>query len=486
MYHKNIPDNFPPNFLWGGATSANQIEGAWNIDGKGLSDADVVKKADNHRSMSMNDVSKESIEIALKDKKGQDYPKRRGIDFYHHYKEDIKLFAEMGFKAFRISIAWSRIFPNGDEKEPNEKGLEFYDNVLSELKKYNIEPVITLSHYEMPLGLTLKYNGWADRRAINDFMRFATLVMTRYQDVKYWISFNEINTSSWGFHETGALEDGMSEQAKLQMRYQAVHHQFVASAMATKKLHEINPNAKMGCMLARMQVYPDTPNPQDVLKAQQMDQQNLFYTDVQVRGEYPEYMNRYFDEHGIKIAMEPDDQQLLKENPVDFLSFSYYMTNVVSADPEKNKQIGNMAMGLPNKYLEETPWGWQIDPVGLRITLNELWDRYRIPLFIVENGMGNLDKVSSDGQIHDDYRIDYLRRHIEQMKEAIKDGVDLMGYLMWGPIDLISFSTSEMSKRYGFIYVDQDDNGDGTLQRTSKDSFYWYKKVIESNGKDLN
>lgn len=478
---------FPKDFLWGGATAANQIEGAWNRDGKGISTADVVHKASDHHHMSMDDVNRAAIDRAIADRGTANYPKRRGIDFYDNYPQDIKMFAQMGFKALRISIAWSRIFPHGDEKEPNEKGLQFYDRLFAELRKYHIEPVVTLSHYEMPIGLTLKYNGWASREAIKDFTRYTATVLKRYgKQVKYWITFNEINTAVWGFHATGALEDGLkTEDEKLQLRYQAVHHQFVASAIATKQLHEINPNAKMGCMLARMQVYPETPAPRDVRAAQLADQLNLFFTDVQVRGAYPTYIKRYFNEHHIHIKMADGDQQLLRDYPVDFLSFSYYMTNVVTGDRSRMKSIGNMALGIKNPYLKETPWGWQIDPVGLRITLNELWDRYQVPLFIVENGVGMLDKISADGKVHDPYRIKYLQAHIAQMHEAIEDGVNLMGYLMWGCIDLISFSTSEMSKRYGFIYVDQDDDGNGSLKRIPKDSFWWYKQVIASNGADL-
>ena len=484
MYQTDYPHAFPKDFLWGGATAANQIEGAFATDGKGLTTAEVVKKAADRQQISMGNVTKDSLREALAEQTVGDYPKRRGIDFYHQYPADIKLFAQMGFKALRISIAWARIFPNGDEKRPNKAGLKFYDNLIAEMKKYNIEPVVTLSHYEMPLGLTLKYNGWASREAVSDFTRFTQTVFERYKDkVKYWITFNEINTGAWGFHETGALEDGLTEQEKLQQRYQALHHQFIASALATTQLHEMEPEDKMGCMLARMQTYPATTDPADVLATQQANDRNLFCTDVQVRGEYPNYMNRFFAEHKIKIKMEPGDQAVLREGKVDYLSFSYYMSTVTAAG--ENEDLGNFSHGLKNKYLEETPWGWQIDPVGLRISLNELWDRYQVPLFIVENGIGMIEAPDSDGKIHDDYRIDYLRAHIEQMQEAIADGVKLLGYLMWGPIDLISFSTSEMSKRYGFIYVDQDDEGKGSLKRTPKDSFYWYQKVIATNGKDL-
>lgn len=490
MYATDYPKTFKPGFLWGGATAASQIEGAWNIDGKKLSGAECIKGAkegDTHSTL--DEATHASIEAAIKSKSDKEYPKRHGNDFYHRYPEDIKLLSKMGFKAFRISIAWSRIFPNGDELKPNEAGLAFYDRVFDELHKYGIEPVVTLSHYEMPIGLTLKYNGWASRQAITDFTRYTATVFKRYRNkVKYWMTFNEINTGTTGFHATGALEDGLkTEDEKLQLRYQALHHQFIASSLATKQLHEIIPGAKMGCMLARMQTYPATCNPDDVIMAQKIDRLNLFFTDVQVRGEYPEYMNRYFAEHHIVIKMLAGDQALLKKYPVDYLSFSYYMSSATSATPKHDatSKATNNPYAVRNQYLKQTPWGWQIDPKGLRVALNTLWDRYRVPLFVVENGMGTYDKVSADGKIHDSYRIAYLRAHIEQMKEAVKDGVNLMGYLTWAPIDLVSFSTSQMSKRYGFVYVDLDDEGNGTMNRTPKDSFYWYKQVIASNGEDL-
>lgn len=486
MYSKKVPDKFPDNFLWGGATAANQLEGGWNLDGKGLTTAEVVKKAEDRQNFTMNEVTPESLQVAVNDKTDELYPKRRGIDFYHHYKEDIKLFAEMGFKAFRLSIAWARIFPNGDETEPNEAGLRFYDSVFAECKRYGIEPIVTISHYEMPLGITLKYNGWASRKTIALFTKYTEVLFKRYQGVvKYWMTFNEINASTWGFTGTGALDSELDEPAKMQLRYQSLHHEFIASALAVKQCHQIDPQAKIGCMLARMQTYPNTPNPIDVRAAQLQDQLNLFFTDVQVRGEYPEYMNRYFAENGITLEMQADDQQIISAGKVDYLGFSYYMSTVTSANDEVEKATGNFAFGGKNPYLEASDWGWQIDPLGLRITLNEFWDRYRVPLFVVENGLGALDKVAPDGKVHDNYRIEYLRKHIEQMKEAIRDGINLMGYTMWGPIDLISASTSEMSKRYGFIYVDQDDEGQGTLKRLRKDSFDWYKKVIASNGEDL-
>ncbi|MCM3538902.1 glycoside hydrolase family 1 protein [Priestia endophytica] len=478
---------FPKNFYWGGATAANQIEGAFNEDGKGLSAADFVEyipKEERTKDNAM-EITSEQIRKTLSGESTGRFPKREGVDFYHRYKEDIALLAEMGFTAFRLSIHWSRIFPNGYDEVPNEAGLAFYDRVFDELAKYNIEPIVTLSHYETPYGLTEKYNGWAGREVIDHFVRYAETVFTRYKDkVKFWISFNEINVITLSpFTGGGIVSD--REENPVQTKYQALHHQFVASALATKRLHEINPEGKMGCMLARMSHYANTPNPEDVLKAQKDNQDNLFFTDVHARGEYPKYMERFFIENDIKIIKETGDNEIIKQYPVDYITISYYMSMLSSAAPEGERTDGNLMNSLKNPYLEASDWGWQIDPVGLRIVLNDMYDRYRLPIFIVENGLGAYDKIEEDGSIHDTYRIDYLRKHIEQMKEAIGDGVELLGYTSWGPIDLVSMSTSEMSKRYGYVYVDKDDDGNGTLERKRKDSFYWYKKVIASNGEEL-
>ncbi|MBC1896644.1 glycoside hydrolase family 1 protein [Listeria booriae] len=482
-----IKKQFPDGFLWGGATAANQVEGGFDLDGKGLSTADMVKfvPKDERGNGHALDVTSEEIEEILAGKSKARFPKRDGVDFYHHYKEDIALFAEMGFKTFRLSLNWARIFPNGDDLTPNEAGLKFYENVIDELVKYGIEPLVTLSHYETPLGLTQKYNGWASREVIDHYVRYAETVMKRYKDkVKYWLTFNEINIIAISPYTGGGVVVDRVENP-LEVSYQAAHHQFVASSKVVKLGHEINPDFEIGCMLARMETYPATNNPEDILLAQHQNQMNLFFTDVQVGGYYPGFIKRYFAENNITIKMEDGDLELLQEYPVDYLSFSYYMTLSVSADPNRDQTGGNFMGGVKNEYLESSDWGWQIDPIGLRVTLNTLYDRYQVPLFIVENGLGAYDTVEADGAIHDPYRIDYLRKHIEQMKEAIADGVDLIGYTSWGPIDLISASTSEMSKRYGFIYVDQDDEGNGTLARSRKDSFFWYKKVIDTNGEDL-
>lgn len=479
---------FPENFLWGGATAANQVEGAYNKDGKGLSIFDMVTfvPKEKRANMAMDVRSEEELKARLNGEMGDNFPKRRGVDFYHRYKEDIALFAEMGFKTYRLSISWPRIFPNGDELEPKEAGLQFYDRVFDELAKYDIEPLVTISHYEMPLHLVQEYNGWEDRRLIECFVRYAETLFNRYKDkVKYWLTFNEINISAISpYIGSGMLVDRLENKG--QAIYQALHHQFVASARAVKACHAIIPDAKIGCMLARMEAYPETCHPDDVMAALEEDQKNLFYTDVQVRGKYPSYMKKYFNDNHIELKMEPGDEEIIANYPVDFLSFSYYMSMVASGSSDKKKEKGNFFSGVKNPYLEASDWGWQIDPKGLRITMKKMYDRYQVPLFVVENGLGAYDEVEPDGSINDDYRIDYLRAHIDEMGKAIEEGVEVMGYTSWGCIDLISASTSEMSKRYGFIYVDQDDYGNGTLERKKKKSFDWYKKVIATNGADLS
>jgi len=466
---------FPEDFLWGGATAANQYEGAYNEDGKGLSVQDVTPDG------GMGRITEEPTEDNLK---------LEGIDFYHRYKEDVKLFAEMGFKVYRTSIAWSRIFPNGDDAEPNEEGLQFYDDLFDELAKYDIEPLVTLSHYETPLHLSKEYDGWTSRELIGIFEKYATTVFERYKDkVKYWLTFNEVNSVLGAPFMSGGIMTSPEELSQQDL-YQAVHHELVASASVTKLAKEINPDFEIGCMVIAIPTYPMTPNPDDVLAARQAENKNFLFSDIHVRGEYPGYAKRFFKENDINIEFAEGDKELLKENTVDFLSFSYYMSSTGTAEPEKYEQgEGNILGSSPNPYLEASEWGWQVDPVGLRLALNDFYDRYQVPLFIVENGLGAKDELVEDEEgnltVEDDYRIDYLNDHLVQVEEAIKDGVELMGYTSWGCIDLVSASTAQMSKRYGYIYVDRHDDGSGTLERYKKKSFYWYKDVIESNGASL-
>ncbi|SEW39528.1 glycoside hydrolase family 1 protein [[Clostridium] fimetarium] len=472
------------DFLWGGATAANQFEGAWDVDGKGPSTSD----------MCTNGSHKTPKRITRQIEEGTLYPSHEAIDFYHHYKEDIALFAEMGFKTFRLSIAWTRIFPTGMEEKPNEAGLAFYDRVFDECLKYGIEPLVTISHYEMPFALTEAYNGWAGRECIDHFVRYCEVLFERFKDkVKYWLTFNEINAGTMkmgNFLSLGILNEGtddfINQVDNEQLRFQGLHHQFIASAKVVKIAHEKYPQFQMGNMICFITMYPYSCNPDDILEAQKdMQMMNWFCSDIQVRGEYPYYAKRYFEENNITVKMEKGDFEILKDGCVDFYTFSYYMSSCVAKNPIQEQVSGNLMGGLKNPHLKESDWGWQIDPKGLRYTLNEIYARYGIPLMVVENGLGAYDIIEEDGSINDDYRIDYLKEHIEQMKEAVADGVDLMGYTPWGCIDLVSASTGEMAKRYGFIYVEKYDDGTGTLARRKKKSFNWYQKVIASNGENL-
>ncbi|MDR0922311.1 MAG: family 1 glycosylhydrolase [Lactobacillales bacterium] len=484
---KEYTDKFPDNFLWGGAIAACQAEGAYEIDGKGLSVADVALRhsKDTPRAERKN-VTLQQVLAGKKSLDNTKYPKRHGIDFYHNFKEDIRLCAEMGFKVFRFSIAWSRLFPKGTEALPNQKGLEFYRKIFDELKKYNLEPLVTISHFDMPLELVLKYGGWKNREIIEFYRKYANTLFDYFgEEVRYWISFNEINGAKFNvFPSTGVLRE--NDENYGQDCYQAAHHQFLAASLVTKDLHEKFPNSKIGCMVAKFTSYPATAKPEDAMQMI-VDEQlnNYFFTDVLVRGYYPSYASKLFHENEIKLVIEPEDYKILSENTSDFVSFSYYMSSVSSAEDYAEKTAGNLTELNKNPYLKSSEWGWQIDPIGLRYTLNDMYDRYQKPLFIVENGIGANDEISSDGKIHDNYRIDYLKQHIEQMKKAISDGVELLGYTSWSSIDLVSSGTSEMSKRYGFIYVDQDNEGKGSLVRTPKDSYYWYQQVIASNGEIL-
>lgn len=473
---------FKKDFLWGGATAANQCEGGYNEGNRGLANVDVVPFGKDRFSvlagkLKMFDFDEEHV-----------YPAKEAIDMYHHFKEDIKLFGEMGFKTYRLSIAWSRIFPQGDETEPNEEGLRFYEELFRECHKYGIEPLVTITHFDCPMHLIKAYGSWRSRKLVGFYERLCRTLFTRYQGlVKYWLTFNEINMILHApFMGAGLyFEDGENED---QVKFQAAHHELVASALVTKIAHEIDPENKVGCMLAAGNNYPYTCHPADVWQSMEKDRENYFFIDVQSRGEYPPYAVKEMERKGITLKMEAGDLTLLKDHTVDFISFSYYSSRCTSADPKmSNLTEGNIFASLKNPHLEASEWGWQIDPLGLRITLNTLYDRYQKPLFISENGLGAVDIPDGNGLIDDDYRIDYLRKHIKAMKDAVDlDGVDLFGYTMWGCIDLVSAGTGEMKKRYGFIYVDKDDNGNGTLKRSKKKSFDWYQKVIASNGEDLD
>ncbi|WP_282709602.1 6-phospho-beta-glucosidase [Ligilactobacillus sp. Marseille-Q7487] len=470
---------FPENFLWGGAVAAHQLEGGYREGGKGLSTADLS-------TLGSKDHPRENTATI---EEGKYYPNHQGIDFYHRYPEDIKLFAEMGFKCFRTSIAWTRIFPNGDEKTPNEEGLKFYDDMFDECLKYGIQPVITLSHFEMPYHLVTEYGGWRDRRLIDFFLNFAEVCFKRYhKKVKYWMTFNEINNQT-NFESAGAVysDSGLvfgPDDNKEQLMYQAAHYELVASAKAVALGHQIDPSLQIGSMIAMCPIYPISSKPEDILFAQRAMQTRYWFSDVHCNGFYPKWLLNHFETQGFEMDITPADLAALKEGTVDYIGFSYYMSFAV-------KYKGNLLYNenqdlVANPYVKASDWGWQVDPVGLRYALNWFTDRYHLPLFIVENGLGAIDQLGENNEIHDDYRIKYLREHLEQVKKAIlDDGVDLLGYTPWGCIDLIAASTGQMCKRYGFIYVDQDDYGQGSLKRYKKDSFYWYQNVIATNGAQL-
>ena len=476
--------SLPKDFLWGGALAAHQFEGGVLDTTKGLSVADVMTGGNVSTPRVITDGVKEGLY----------YPNHIGIDFYHHYKEDIKLFAEMGFKCFRTSIAWTRIFPLGDEEQPDEEGLQFYDDVFDELLKYGIEPVITLSHFEMPYHLAKEYGGFMNRKTVDFFVKFAEVCFKRYKNkVKYWMTFNEINNQMnfvndiYGWTNSGA-HFGNYDNPEEAM-YQCAHHTLVASAKAVKIGKEINPDFLIGNMISMVPFYPYSCSPKDQLLAQQLMHDRFFFSDVQCRGHYPAYALKMFERKGFNINITDEDKKALSEGTVDYIGFSYYMSNTVDSNSIRDVSTttdGSSEHSVKNPYIKETDWGWAIDPEGLRYVLNQFYERYELPMFIVENGFGAIDKKEEDGSCHDPYRVDYLRAHIEQMKKAVEiDGVDLMGYTPWGCIDCVSFTTGEMKKRYGFIYVDRNNDGSGTLERSKKDSFDWYKKVVASNGEDL-
>ena len=474
---------FPKGFLWGGAVAAHQFEGGWQAGCKWVSIADVMTAGDNETKRRITDGVQS----------GENYPNHDAIDYYHRYHEDDQLFADLGLNCFRTSIAWTRIFPNGDEEQPNEAGLKFYDDVFDDLLSHQIEPVITLSHFEMPYHLVKKYGGWRSRKVIDFFVKFATVVFDRYKDkVKYWMTFNEINNqvgmmNEWSLFTNSGLLIKPDEDKEAVM-FQAAHYEAVASALAVQIGHRINPDFQIGCMVAMGPVYPATPNPNDVFKAERTMQTNYYLADVQVKGKYPAFLDRYFDRHAFNLDITLEDRDVLLAGKVDYIGFSYYASHVTEASQDEPTDFITMGHNreVKNSTLQRSDWGWEIDPVGLRYALNWFSDRYEVPLFIVENGFGAFDKINQDGHIQDDYRIDYLRQHINQMRLAVEvDGVKLMGYTPWGIIDLVSAGTGQMEKRYGVIYVDKDDQGKGTLARSKKASFDWFQKVIRSNGDDL-
>lgn len=474
----------PKNFLWGGALAAHQVEGAWNEAGRGMSIADVMTAGG-------NGISRKITEGILEN---EYYPNHEAIDFYHHYKEDIQLFKEMGLKCLRTSISWSRIFPNGTEQEPNEAGLQFYDDLFDELIKNGIEPVITLSHFEMPYNLYKEFGGFGNKEVIPLFVKFAKCVFTRYKDkVTHWMTFNEINNQADGQEDLHVWTNSAmilnETDNKEEVVFQAAMNELIASAYAVREGKKINPNFKIGCMMAYVPIYPHSCNPNDMIASLKINERRYFYSDVHVRGEVPSYTQKYWERNNYNIEISEEEKAVLKEGTVDYIGFSYYMSGTVSTDMTiegmPNKDFKGTQM-VRNPYIESSDWGWPIDPVGLRYILNTVYQRYNVPLFIVENGFGAYDQLDENNFIKDDYRIDYLSKHIEQMELAIvEDGVDVIGYTPWGIIDIVSFGSGEMEKRYGMIYVDKDNKGEGTLKRSKKMSFDWYKNVIATNGAEL-
>jgi Beta-glucosidase/6-phospho-beta-glucosidase/beta-galactosidase len=488
--------SFKEGFFWGGATAANQCEGGWNVDGRGPAMTDVTTGGSVNESRMITYIDKdgkpgkvgrgmpipEGAKYAVLDT--ELYPNHDGIDFYHYYKEDIALFAEMGFKMFRMSISWSRLYPRGDEEIPNEKGIEFYGNVFKECKKHNIEPLVTIWHFDTPLYLEENYGGWTNRKLIEFYERFASTCFKEYKGlVKYWLTFNEINNTVMFLEMFGnKATDEMYRDG-----YQILHHQLVASAKAVQAGHEIDPENMIGCMICGITFYPGTCDPKDILLNRHTWEKGIFYCgDVQCKGKYGTYAKRLWAEHNVKLDITEQDLVDLKNGTVDMYSFSYYMSNNVTTHDSKDMVGGNFSAGARNEYLTYSDWGWALDPDGLQYYLEMIYDRYEKPLLVVENGLGAFDTVETDGSIHDPYRIDYYREHIKAMEKAVNNGVDLIAYTTWGCIDLVSAGTGEMRKRYGFIYVDKHDDGTGTMARSRKDSFYWYKKVIASNGANLD
>ena len=480
---------FPEGFLWGGAISANQAEGACKEGGRTLSLIEVVPKRENknRKILKMPYLTREMLEEGLKSDDLSVYPKRGGIDFYHRYKEDIALLAEMGFKVFRTSMSWSRIYPDVNQETPNAEGLAFYDDMINTCLSYGIEPLITILHTDLPIQIATEYDGWTNPKVIDLYLKYCKTLFTHFKGrVKYWVPINEINMDLIsGSRKMGILHDG--EDNFEELVFKGLHNEFIASVKATQMAHEIDPNNKVGNMIAAFATYPNTCKPEDVLAAQQEDRiRNYFFLDVLNKGGYPYYAYDYWKKHHIHMEISEEDKAILASNKPDFIGLSYY-NSMIAAKEKGDLQItgGNVFNAYKNPYLEVSEWGWQIDPLGFRYELHCIYDRYNLPLFILENGIGCLEELDEEGHVHDDYRIDYLSKHLHEMKQAIEEGIEIWGYTMWGCIDVIAASTSEMSKRYGFIYVDQNDACEGTKNRYKKDSFYWYKHVIETNGEEL-
>ena len=450
---EKINKGFQNDFLWGGALSSSQAEGGFLEGGKGISTQDLryLDPSWNREQVENKHhnypFSREEFNQAMNDMSTKYYPNRRGNDFFHRYKEDIELLSEMGLKLFRTSISWSRIFPNGDDTVPNQEGIEFYKSIFSECQQRGIKVLATILHYDIPVTLVTKYGGWKNRATIDFFVKYARVLFNELGDlVDFWLPINEFNAGRFAPWDGVCLiqEEEMNINQSI---FQCLHHQFIAQARGVKLCHELLPNKMIGGMIARFTTYPATSHPDDAMQMILDDQySNWFYTDVMARGKYPKYMEKYFEQFNINIEWENDDEEILLQGKVDFLSMSYYFSQVSTKNQSWEKTAGNLIMSNKNPYLETSEWGWQIDPVGLRYSLHQLYDRYQLPLFVVENGLGTTDVLEKDGTVHDPYRIEYLREHIRQMKEAVIEGVELLGYTMWGIIDIVSCGPLTMDK----------------------------------------
>ena len=470
------------DFLWGGSLSANQIEGSWNVDGKGPAIMDYVTAGSYQREREVTDDI-ESNKV---------YPSHTGIDFYHRYKDDIKLLAELGLKALRISIDWSRIFPLGDEEKPNQKGLDYYHDVIDTILSYGIEPIVTLYHFEMPIHIVKKYNSWMDRKTIDLYLHFCEVVMKSFQGkVKYWVTFNETNhmdpqsenSDLFTYMITGLKYSKLPNPK--QMIATMSYHIILASVKAVALAHEIDKNNQVGCVFGLTAVYPRNCHPNNVMNAFLEMEKDYYQVDAMVQGKFPSYKIAEYEKLGIYLDITESDCEDFCKGTLDFIGINYYMSNVARYEGDDDQEetiFGN----VQNPYLQTSDWGWAIDGVGLRYILNYTYHRYGLPLMITENGLGAVDRKDEHHHIADDYRIQYLQTHIKEMKKAIvEDHVECIGYLTWAPIDLVSLTTGEMKKRYGFIYVDKQDDGSGDLSRYKKKSFEWFQAIIKDNAKQL-
>lgn len=471
----NQISHIPKNFLWGSASAAYQVEGAWDADGKSPS------VWDNYVKLPGTTFRGTTGDIA--------------VDHYHRYKEDVGLMAEMGLKAYRFSIAWTRILPEG-RGPVNEEGIQFYSELIDELLKHHIEPLITLYHWDLPQCLMDEYGGWESRKIIDDFNEYASVLFERFGDrVKYWISLNEQNIFVSMGYQLGVHPPGVQDDERM---YQVNHIANLANAKVVNTFHEMVPNGMIGPSFAYSPIYAKDSNPTNVLAAERAkEMQSHFWMDIYLKGRYPKFALDNLAKQGISIDIQDGDMALIASAKPDFLGINYYQSNTIAYNPINGVGRGEMnttgekgssgESGVPglykrieNPFVERTNWDWEIDPTGLQIAIQRISSRYDIPVLITENGLGEYDQVAEDGHIHDDYRIDYLSQHVAAINDAIQDGASVLGYCTWSFTDLLSWLNG-YQKRYGFVYVDKHEVEEGTLERKPKDSFYWYKALIKAH-----